>query len=185
MSYFPQSFVAIYFTIVLELLVRFLQHSLLALCEGQKKQHLWTFWSLFWADWNDHMTSREKTKKVHVGEAQSEDLFLSFPPCLEGLQNVNVQPTFTDGFVWFFSVLHNEVIYLWEILLYVSSSLGDQQLTLSLATLQDLPLHQNELFLKVSSVLCANVLSFSSGPVTFLGFFFPWNTHTILVTNRQ
>lgn len=79
----------------------------------------------------------------------------------------------------FFSVLHNKVICLWEIQVYVSPSLRDQQLTLSLATRQDLPLNHPELLLNVSSILCANVLSSSAGPVTFLGssFVIPETSH--------
>lgn len=57
--------------------------------------------------------NRGEKNRVNVGEVQSEDLFLSFPPSLEDLRNVTVLPIFTDGLMMvFFPVLHNEVIYL-------------------------------------------------------------------------
>lgn len=125
------------------------------------------------------MTSRErkKNKGACEGGAKLRPIF-KFPILLRWLTKhqclAYIYWWLYEYFGFFFPVLHNEVIYLWEILLYVSSSLGEQLLTLSLATLQGLPLHQNELFLNVSSVLCANVLSFRAGTVTFLGFpFFP------------
>lgn len=115
----------------------------------------------------------DEQRKMDARKAQKKALIFKTPTLFKRLTNWQcLAHISTGGFMllWgFISVLHNKVIYFWEILVEVSPSLRDQQLTLSLAAWQDLPLFHPELLLNVSSILCANVLFFSAGPVTFLG----------------